>query len=438
MPADVITLARVLNPISDTRCDCFADGALAWNRPTPERPSHILAVGSAADVQKAHASAATQIQDHRAQLLLPGLFDTHFHWVQDHVRDAPKTSLLEWLDTYTFPQEARFADTDYARAEAEVFWKRILAVGTIGGCCYSSVHAEAAAIALEHARGHFRIGNALMSMHCPDSLRQDPDALLQGVHRLQERFGTRYIVSPRFAPTTHPELMREAAALAQANQGWIQTHMDETPQEIAWVLGIYQQMPGFEDVGTYAEIYERCGLLGPRTLMGHCIHLEDSEWALLRATDTAITHCPTSNAPIDQRGLGSGLFDFRRADAENIRWALASDIGGGPYLSMFDVMRSFVSQNRDAGRTEATWTRALYRATQAGAELAGFGAQAGNLEPGKEASFILIPDKTPKTEIVDVESILQELVTFSEDTRNTLDSIIDQTVYNGEPLFCSA
>ncbi|MGF1483310.1 MAG: amidohydrolase family protein [Opitutales bacterium] len=433
MPADVITHACILNPLSDTQCDCFVDGALAWNRVSRSGGAEILLVGTREAVATAHQDSRTVVEDHTGQLLMPGFFDTHFHWVQDSVREAPKSSLLYWLDNYTFPVEQQFADPEFAGAQAGVFWKRILSVGTLGGACYSSVHPQATAIALEHARGHFRVGNALMSMNCPEALRMDSAELLRGAQALHERFGDRYIVSPRFAPMTDPELMRQACALAWQSGSFCQTHMDETQQEIAWVLGIYRALEGFGDVDTYTEIYRRCEVLGPRTLLGHCIHLEDSEWTLLRQSDSAITHCPTSNAPIEQRGLGSGLFDFRRAESEGVRWALASDIGGGPYLSMFDVMASFVRQNNEAGIAEATFTKALYRATQAGADLLGLGAQVGNLTPGKEASFIVIENK-PELPDSSPEALLRWIASLGVGDRNRFDSLLERTVLDGQTV----
>src|SRR5690606_22243764 len=108
---------------------------------------------------------------------------------------------------------------------------------------------------------------------------------------------------------------------------------------------------------SYTEIYQRTGMLGPRSLMGHGIHLAPEELKLLKKSKTVLVHCPTSNAPIKQQGLGSGLFDFRGVEKARIRWALGSDIGGGPFLSMLDVIQSFVDQNRRVGIKEATYVK---------------------------------------------------------------------------------
>src|SRR5690606_22197023 len=129
-----------------------------------------------------------------------------------------------------------------------------------------------------------------------------------------------------------------------------QTHLSETRAEIDFTLSLYREkFPEFKKVRSYTEIYEKVGMLGKRSPMGHAIHLSAAELKTLSQTKTAIVHCPTSNAPIKDLGLGSGLFDFRRTEKARVRWALGSDIGGGPFLCMLDVMRSFVEQNRRKG-----------------------------------------------------------------------------------------
>ncbi len=184
--------------------------------------------------------------------------------------------------------------------------------------------------------------------------------------------------------------MKKCAQYAAENNSFIQSHLSETEKEIDFVLSCFREFSNFENIKSYTEIYNNCGILSPRTIMGHCIHLKDKEFEMLAETGTAAAHCPSSNAPVDELGLGSGLFDFRKADEKGLKWALASDIGGGPFLSMFDVMRSFVQQNRRAGIKTADYTRALYRSCSAGADILGFGKSHGSIESGKSADFILI------------------------------------------------
>jgi len=174
-------------------------------------------------------------------------------------------------------------------------------------------------------------------------------------------------------------------------------------------------------------------MLGKRSLMGHGIHLSSKELSVLNTTKTSVIHCPTSNAPISELGLGSGLFDFRKVEKAKVRWALGSDIGGGPFLSMFDVMRSFVEQNKKKGIKGATFVKSLYRSTLAGAEILGVQKRAGNLNKGKEGSFIVIPfhlDETPK----DAESLLKSIIEPLKNKREQYGECVTSTYINGKAI----
>lgn len=417
--------------MSDTECQLFADGLLVGRYDQGEWI--VEALGPTLEISEKYGWETNEIPKNQGTLL-PPFYDTHFHWVQDDVRDMPKASLLEWLEKYTFPEEARFADPEYAEKKARSFWKRILATGTAGGLCYSSIHSVALDAAMKHAPSTFRIGGALMTMNCPDFLMQNKDQAIGAARYGYDEYKDRYCITPRFAPTTHPEVMIETAKLAHEKGLFQQTHLDETKAEIAWVLGIYSDFEGFEDAETYTEIYHRCGVLGPRTVMGHAIHLETSELELLAKTDTAIASCPTSNAPIDQDGLGSGLFNFEQVEEYGIRWALASDIGGGPFLSMFDVMASFVSQNEAASVASATYTKALFRSTLAGAEILGHGAKKGNFVVGKSFDFIQAIDP-PNTDSIESADALLAQTIEQVSHRNQYDGFVLSTVINGQTVF---
>jgi len=367
-------------------------------------------------------------------LLMPAFYDTHFHWVQDDVREMPKASLIEWLNAYTFPEESRYGDRAFAKAKAAVFWKRILSVGTIGGLCYSSIHESALEEAMNVAPEDFKIGNVLMTMNCPANIMQTQAEAIRSVESLAERYGDRYICSPRFAPTTAPEVMSASAKAAEKHGCFQQTHLDETKNEIEWVLGIYRNLPGFEDVRHYTDIYNRVGLLGAKTVFGHCIYLEDTEWQLMAESGSRIASCPTSNAPIDQFGLGSGLFDFNKAESHGVPWALASDIGGGPFLSMFDVMQSFVAQNRAAGNLATTYTKALHRSTFKGACLMDLEDGRGKLAEGFYFDAIRVDMPKGDFRSGDAESMI-EAVVEAIPSRTASDLCVKETYIKGRRRF---
>jgi guanine deaminase len=165
--------------------------------------------------------------------------------------------------------------------------------------------------------------------------------------------------------------------------------------------------------------------------MGHGIHLNEAELKILSKTKTSVIHCPTSNAPISERGLGSGLFDFKKTEKAKVRWALGSDIGGGPFLSMFDVMRSFVDQNKRAGIKGATFVKALYRSTLAGAEILGVDKMTGNLKPGKAANFIVVDIKS---KAANPELLLKNIVAPLVKKREAYDDLVKAVYYHGKSL----
>ncbi len=421
--------ATIINPLNDRKCEFLQDGVLVVKG---DKIKDLLSYKKAASLY-GKKMTKDNLVEFKDSVLLPGFFDMHFHWVQDDVRQMPKDSLLTWLEKYTFPTETKYASKTYADKKAKNFFAKLASVGTLGGACYSSVHEHAVDAAMKYVKGDFVIGNVLMNMNSPKKLTQSEDDALSLTKRLIKRFGKRHSFTPRFAITTTPRVMKEGSKLADKAKCFKQTHLSETPQEIEFVLSLYRKFPGFEDVSSYTEIYERTGMLGKRSLMGHGIHLSQKELNVLRKSETAVIHCPTSNAPLEQKGLGSGLFDFKMIEKNKVRWALGSDIGGGPFLSMFDVMRSFVEQNLEKGIKEATFVKALYRATLAGAEIMGMEKKTGNLIPGKEANFIVVPAKG--CSFVNAEKTLESIVSRHSISRESYEELVNIVSLRGKILF---
>jgi guanine deaminase len=168
--------------------------------------------------------------------------------------------------------------------------------------------------------------------------------------------------------------------------------------------------------------------------MGHGIYLSELERKQLAKTLTTVVHCPTSNAPINENGLGSGLFDFKTAEKDGLNWVMGSDIGGGPFLSMFDVIRSFVSQNTKAKVKGATYIKGLYRSTLSGAEVLNIDKRKGNFSAGKEANFILV--KTPKSSTYrNAEQLLEQIMSQCAKDRSLSLELVDATYFKGKLEF---
>lgn len=422
-------IATVLNPKNDKECEFYPNGMIVTEK------SKIIDVLSLEKGLKKYASKMDKknTKDFGDAVIMPGFFDMHFHWVQDDVREMPKDSLLEWLEKYTFPTETKFSNKAYAKKRAKEFFKRLTSVGTLGGACYSSIHEHAVEAAINNVQGDFVIGNVIMNMNSPEALTQSEDHSLEITKRLIKKFGKKHAFTPRFAITTTPKVMKKGSKMADKAKCFKQTHLSETKAEIDFVLSLYRKMPGFEKVSSYTEIYEKTGMLGKRSLMGHGIHLSGKELKVLNKTQTAVIHCPTSNAPIKERGLGSGLFNFSTVEKAKVRWALGSDIGGGPILSMFDVMRSFVDQNAKKKVKGATYTKALYRSTLAGAEILGVEKTSGNLSKKKLANFIVVPLKDVQT-LRTAEEVLNRLIGPLKLKRAKYDELVSHVIFEGREL----
>lgn len=420
-------IGSILNPKNDESCEYIEHGALllSYSKKNQGYGYHIEKVGQASSILK-KLPKDLDIFYYEGGLILPSFFDMHFHWVQDDVRTKPKKNLLDWLRLYTFPSENKFKDVNYARLKAKKFFQKLVNQGTLGGAVYGSIHDHTVDLSFENAVGHFKFGNVLMTMNSPRYLLQSYEVAVNGVKKLSKRYKENYALTPRFAISTDPKTMKETAKIAKKNKSFIQTHLSETKEEIKTVLEIYKKYEGFKKIKSYTEIYHKCDLLTSQTILGHGIHLSEKELKILKKTRSSIAHCPTSNAPLKDLGLGSGLFDFKKIEKNKIPWALASDIGGGPFLSMFDVMKSFVIQNKKKNR-KVSYVKALYRSTLAGAKILKIDKYCGNFEKGKEANFIVVTK--PRGSFKTSEQILKKLLNVQR--REDFEKLVCETYYLG-------
>ncbi|HIP22244.1 MAG TPA: guanine deaminase [Rhodobacteraceae bacterium] len=344
----------------------------------------ITAVGDADTLKAAHPEAT--VTDHGQSLLMAGFIDSHAHFSQTAIIASWGKRLIDWLNTYTFPEESRFSDATYAAEVAETYLDLNLSNGITTACAYCTIHPESVDAYFEASqkRGLRMLGGkVMMDRNAPDNLRDtaqsgydDSKALLQKWHG-KDRLS--YTISPRFAPTSTPAQLEATGALwAEHPECLMQTHLSEQHEELAWVRELF---PEHKD---YLAVYEHYGLLGPGAIMGHSIYLSDREWDAIRDAGASIAHCPTSNAFI-----GSGLFHATRAHAAGIRTGLATDVGGGSSFSMLRTMASAYEIGQLKGDALHP-AQLLYMATVGSAEALHIGENVGNLEAGKEADIIVI------------------------------------------------
>lgn len=344
----------------------------------------ILAVGEANDLRRANPSA--QVTDYGSHLLTAGFVDAHVHYPQTAIIASWGKRLIDWLNTYTFPEEMRFGDPDYAQAISERYLDLVLANGTTTVASYCTIHPESVdAIFTAAAARNMRIvaGKTCMDRNAPDGLRDTPQSAYDDSKILLEKWHgigrASYAITPRFSPTSTPEQLKALGALwSEHPEVLMQTHLSEQHDEIEWVQELF---PKSRD---YLDTYEAYGLLGKGGLYGHAIHLTDREKDRLKEVDASVVHCPTSNTFI-----GSGLFDMQGLMTAGHRIGLATDTGGGSSFSMLRTMAAAYEVGQLRG-TPLHASQLYWLATQGSASALHLDEKIGNIAPGMEADIIAL------------------------------------------------
>ena len=364
----------------------------------------IVSVG---DYHK-HNIADASVIDHHPNLILPGLIDTHAHYPQMQVIGSYAGGLLEWLNTYTFVEEQKFADSAHANRVAARFFDELIRHGTTTAVTYCSVHkASAEAYFAEAERRNILAiaGKVMMDRNAPEALRDTPqqgyDDSRELIAEWHGRGRARYAITPRFAITSSPEQMEMAEALVREFPDcYVQTHLSENLAEIEFAKELYPNL------GDYTGIYERYHLLGPRTLLGHSIHLSHREVEVLAETRSVAVFCPTSNLFI-----GSGLFDYERLHQHGVRIAVATDVGGGTSYSMLKTLDEGYKVLQLRGQ-RLTPLNSFYMMTLGNARALSLEGTIGSIVPGADADLVVLnaratPQMALRMETVD--SLANEL-----------------------------
>ncbi|SPF77300.1 Guanine deaminase [Aliiroseovarius pelagivivens] len=355
-----------------------------------QRGAVLVKDGVIADVGEADALRAqhpdASVTDMGDALLSPGFVDTHVHYPQTAIIASWGKRLIDWLNSYTFPEESRFGDASHATQIAETYFDLVTAAGTTTTVSYCTIHPESvdAYFTAAQTRG-LRVlgGKTCMDRNAPDNLQDtaqtaydDSKALLERWHG-QDRLS--YVITPRFAPTSTPEQLEALGALwAERPDLLMQTHISEQHEEIAWVADL------FPDARDYLDVYEKFGLVRKGALLGHAIHLTERERDRIRELDASLIHCPTSNTFI-----GSGLFDMQGLMAQGHRIGLATDTGGGSSFSMLRTMAAAYEVGQLSG-TALHPAQLWWLATAGSAAAIHLEDKIGRLTPGYEADIIAV------------------------------------------------
>lgn len=356
-----------------------ADGRIAW-------------IGAAGELPEQYENA--ERHDYQGQYLMAGFIDAHVHFPQYRMPAAPGKSLMEWLSKYTFPEEIQYGDEAFAQRAATVFLRELFRNGTTSALTFATVH-SVSVDALFEAASEFNMamvsGKTMMDRMAPEGLTDTPEesyaqsqSLIDNRHK---KGRARYAVTPRFAVTSTEEQLRFAGELLKANPSVLmQTHLSESPGEIATVEEL------FPDAQDYTDVYARFGLLTDRSIFAHGIHLSEREYQRIHDAGASIIHCPTSN-----NFLGSGLFDLpaTKKAARPIAVGLATDIGAGTSYSMLATMAEAYKVAMLKGYALPAF-EAYYLATLANAQILRIDDETGSLAVGKYADIIVVnPRATP-------------------------------------------
>ena len=391
--------------------------------------------GAYAEIKKT-LSPTCEMMTYTDALVLPGFIDLHVHYPQTQIIGAYGKQLIDWLNRYTFVAEQQFADVNHARAVASFFLDECLRAGTTTAMVYGTVHAHATDVFFDEAqKRNLRMiaGKVMMDRNAPNALCDTPQrgydeskALIEKWHR-RDRLS--YAITPRFAPTSSPEQLDAAGALwRDFPDCFMQTHISENHDEVAWVKELFPQHKN------YLDVYDHYGLVGKRAVFGHGIHLHEPEWQRLSDADAAVAHCPTSN-----EFLGSGLFKF--GDPKNkqrpVRVGLGSDIGAGTSISPLRTMGEAYKIGELCGQSLCA-ADAYYLATRGAAEALHLENKIGSLQKGGDADMVVLDLKsTPIIEFrmkfcQSIDEVLAVQMTMADDRATKATYVAGHIAYERE------
>lgn len=345
---------------------------------------HVVAIGKRADIEPTLATDV-EVHDHSGSLITPGFIDTHIHYPQIDMIASFGEQLLDWLEQYTFPAEAKFDDPAHAEDCAEFFLSELLRNGTTTALVYGTVHRQSVDALFEAALArNMRIvaGKALMDRNVPEAVRDTAESSDKDNRELIAKWHGKgrlgYAITPRFAPAcSDDQLTRAGNLLAEHSDVLMHTHMSENTAEIDWVKELYP------DANGYLDVYSKFGLLTDRSVFAHCIHMDGKEYQRMAEADAAIAFCPTSNL-----FLGSGLFNLREAEKYGVKVGMGTDVGAGTSFSMLETLNEAYKVGQLRGDKLDPF-KSFYLATLGGAKALNMANKVGNLEVGKEADFLV-------------------------------------------------
>lgn len=364
---------------------------------------------------------ADEVEDYGDKLIIPGLVDLHVHAPQYAFRGlGMDMELLEWLETNTFPEEAKMEDVLYARESYKIFVENLKKSATTRACIFATVHRRATNLLmsmLEASGLATMVGKVNMDRNCPDYLREEDSEWsawetaewIKDVHHSKFK-NTLPILTPRFIPSCTDELMEKLKMVQMRYDLPVQSHLSENPGEIEWVKELCPWAK------FYGDAYDTFGLFGwdSKTVMAHCVYSCDEEIERMKENGVFVAHCPESNI-----NLSSGIAPIRRYLEEGIRVGLGTDVAAGSSENMFTAMAYAVQASKmywrlkDDSKKPLTAEEVFYLATKGGGEFFG---KVGSFEEGYEMDAVVLDDsRLEHPQTLGVKERLERMIYFSDD-----------------------
>ena len=365
--------------------------------------------------------AQVSVSDYGECLIIPGLTDLHVHAPQYTFRAmGMDMELLEWLETNTFPEEAKYQDLEYARRAYRIFTDNLKRSATTRACIFGTIHRDATLLLmdqLEQSGLVTYVGKVNMDRNCPDYLREESaeESGIQTVEWIKDVLHKKYqntmpILTPRFTPSCSDELMENLKKIQMYYQIPVQSHLSENPGEIAWVKEL---CPWSE---FYGDAYDRFGLFGAdcKTVMAHCVYSGKEEQQRMKENGVFIAHCPESNM-----NLSSGVAPVRTFLKEGLHVGIGSDVAGGSTENLFKAMALAIQASKlrwrmqDDGLKPLTLEEVFYIATKGGGEFFG---NVGSFEPGFELDAVVLDDtRIVHSQNLDVRARLERMIYLADE-----------------------
>jgi len=357
----------------------------------------IVEAGNYTDLQAKYPQA--QVVDYTGMLITPGLMDSHVHYPQMEMVGSYGEQLVQWLGKYTIPTERKLSDRKYADKIANLYLDELIKHGTTSAAIFATISPTSSDALFEAAlKRNMRVicGSAYMDVNTPEYACLPPHEVYDFNKTLIERWNgkgrTNYAISPRSAYLLSPAEMEATQALIlDYPDVHIQVHLAENKESGNMVGDLF---PGLK---SYTEVYDNYGLMREKTIMGHCVWLDDHEVELIAARKSSCAFLPTSNL-----FLGSGLFNLQKANKYRATVGLGTDYAAGTTLSMLKTMGEAykVTQLRKAFTDNPRAVEPLdplenyYLATLGAARAMAIDEYVGSFESGKEADFIVLDSKS--------------------------------------------